>query len=387
MKLSMMEASIRQFHLIAADADVRLTRELCSVKTPNVAEKRQALIEEHKQSMEAQASSLLTDMSALHDQLKEQHTMASRGLSDIPVGEDGWERPLPPSTVPWKTPSPPVRSTSSESWKPTPPPPKAVEVPKPHAPSSGPNLESELAMPSFWKPSWDADTTEPPSPPAPPMSRLATVEDVPDQCGVPEPAATAPVPFPKSAKNAKLAQVPAQQSAPMKNQIPSVVDEPTPIWGQPWRKGESFSPLAHCLFTHDVPTGKSSVSNNSSNQATKPTQVSPPLPPVIEKPLNPPVAAPLPGPAPASPPAPLTQNKPKAAKQSRAEKNRKGKNKAAASAMKEDVVEELEEVPTPSSQEPQPPVSRNPGLDAVIDNMVNTGNVQSALEQINWAWQ
>ena len=68
----MMEASIRQFHLVAADADVQLTRKLCSIKTANVAEKRSALIEEHKQFMETQASSLLTDMNALHDQLKKQ---------------------------------------------------------------------------------------------------------------------------------------------------------------------------------------------------------------------------------------------------------------------------------------------------------------------------
>ncbi|KAF9787840.1 hypothetical protein BJ322DRAFT_584113 [Thelephora terrestris] len=373
----MMEASIRQFHFIAAEADVQLTRKLCSIKTPNIVEKRQALIEEHKQSMEAQASSLLTDMSALHDQLKERHTMVSRGLFDFPVNEDGWERPLPPSTVPWKIPSPSLQSTSSDFWKPASSPPKAVEVPKPQVSSSGFNPEPELAMPSFWKPSWDADIAEPSTPSAPPISRLATVEDAPEESGIPEPAVLTPPIFPK---NAKLAQ------APMKNQIPNVVEEPTPVWGQPWRKGQSSCPLPHSLLTHEVATGKQSVSNNSSNQAIKPTQASPPLPPVIEKPsVSPPVTAPPLGPAPVSASTPSeAQTKPKTPKQLRAERNRKGKNRATT---KEDVVEEWEEVPTPPPQGPQPAVSRNFGIDAVIDNMVNTGNVQSALEQISRGWK
>ena len=240
MKLCMMEASIRQFHLIAADADVRLTRELCSVKTPNIAEKRQALIEEHKQFMEAQASSLLTDMSALHDQLKEQQTVSSRGLLDIPVDEDGWERPLPPSTVPWKNAPAQVQSKFSDSWKPASSPPKIVEAPKPQAPK--PKPEPELGMPSFWKPSWDADFTEPPTPHVPPISRLATVEDVLDEDNVPELVVPASVPAPVL-KNAKPAPVPAQQPISVKTQIPGAFDEPTPIWGQPWRKGQlCFSP-------------------------------------------------------------------------------------------------------------------------------------------------
>ena len=231
MKLSMMEASIRQFHLIAADADVRLTRMLCSVKSPNVAEKRQTLIEEHRLFMEAQAGSLLTDMSALHDQLKGQHTMASRGLFDMPVDEDGWERPLPPSTVPWKTPSPPIQSKSSDSWMPASSPPKHMEVPKPQSHHSESNPDPESTMPSFWKPSWDGDLTRPPTPQVPPISRLVTVEDVPEEEGL-EPAVPAPDP-----KTAKPTQVPVQQSVPMKTQTPSVPQEPTPIWGQPWRKG------------------------------------------------------------------------------------------------------------------------------------------------------
>lgn len=364
LKLSMMEASIRQFHLIAADADISLTRQLCSIKTPNVAEKRQALIQAHKQSMEAQASSLLTDMSALHGQLKEQHTMAARGLFDIPVNEDSWERPLPPSSVPWNTPSPPIQSRSSDPWKPASSPPKTVVVPKPQAPAPDPTPEPELTMPSFWKPSWDSNLTEPPTPQVPPISRLATVEDVPDECD-PEPATPAPVP-----KNAKPAQVPVQQSAPAKNQVPTVASEPTPVWGQPWRKG------------------KQSVSNNSSNQATKPAQPSPPLPPVIENPpISPLVTVPTPEPTPASAtetsPA---QTKPKTAKQLRAEKNRKGKNKAAASVVKEEVGEQ-EEVPMPPPQEFQPEVSLKTGLDAAIANMVNTGNFQSTLEQFNLGWR
>ena len=235
MKLSMMEASIRQFHLIAADADVQLTRKLCSFRTANFGEKRQALIEEHKQFMEAQASSLLTDMNALHDQLKEQQTMSSRGLFDIPVvDEDGWERPLPPSTVPWKTTSPPIQPKTSDSWKPSPSPLKTVEVPKPQAAPPKPKPEPEFDMPSFWKPSWDADHTEPSTPQVPPISRLVTVEDIPDEEDVPEPAAPAPVP---ALRNAKPAPVPAQHPVPVKPQIPSVAEEPTPIWGQPWRKG------------------------------------------------------------------------------------------------------------------------------------------------------
>ena len=246
MKLSMMEASIRQFHLIAADADISLTRKLCATKTPNVTEKRQALIEAHKQFMEAQASSLLTDMSALHNQLKEQHTMAARGLFDIPVNEDSWERPLPPSSVPWNTPSPPVQSKSSDSWKSASSPPKTVEVPKPRAPAPDPTPEPELAMPSFWKPSWDSNITEPPTPQVPPISRLATVEDVPDEYD-PEPATPALAPVPK---NAKPTQVPVQQPAPVKNQVPNVADEPTPIWGQPWRKGQhSYPSMCYFLLT------------------------------------------------------------------------------------------------------------------------------------------
>ena len=228
----MMEASIRQFHFIAAEADVQLTRKLCSVKTANATEKRQALIEEHKQSMEAQASSLLSDMSALHDQLKEKQTMSARGLFDIPVDEDGWERPLPPSTVPWKNAPAQVQSKFSDSWKPASSPPKIVEAPKPQAPK--PKPEPELGMPSFWKPSWDADLTEPPTPQVPPISKLVTVEDVPDEDGIPEPPAPAPVP-----KNAKPAPVPVQQPIPIKARLPSVADEPTPVWGQPWRNGQS----------------------------------------------------------------------------------------------------------------------------------------------------
>lgn len=232
MKLSMMEASIRQFHLIAADADVRLTRRLCSVKSPNVAEKRLALIEEHKISMEAQASSLLTDMSALHDQLKGQQSVISRGLFDIPVDEGDRERPPPPpSTVPWKTTSPPIQSKSSDSWKPASSPPKPVEVPRPQVPPSESHPEPELTMPSFWKPSWEADLSDPPTPQVPPIPRLVTVEDVTEEDDS-EPATPAPL-----LKNAKPTQVPAQQPVPTKSQAPSVADEPTPVWGRPWRKG------------------------------------------------------------------------------------------------------------------------------------------------------
>ena len=236
MKLSMMEASIRQFHLIAAEADVQLTRKLCSIKALNVVEKRQALIDEHKQFMEAQASSLLTDMSALHDQLKEQQTMSARGFFDIPVDEDGWERPLPPSTTPWKPASPPNQPKFYDSWKPASSPPKTVEVQKPQPPPPKPNPEPETAMPSFWKPSWDADFTEPSTPQVPPISKLVTVEDVPDEDDIPEPVTPAPVPIPKKAKPAT---VPVQPPIPVKTQLPSVADEPTPIWGQPWRKGQS----------------------------------------------------------------------------------------------------------------------------------------------------
>jgi hypothetical protein len=78
------------------------------------------------------------------------------------------------------------------------------------------------------------------------------------------------------------------------------------------------------------------------------------------------------------------QTKPKTAKQLRAEKSRKGKNKAAATVTTEDLVEEQEEAPTSPPQQPQPPAPQKPGIDAAIDNMVNTGNFQSALEQINW---
>ena len=53
---------------------------------------------------------------------------------------------------------------------------------------------------------------------------------------------------------------------------------------------------------------------------------------------------------------------------------------------KEDVVEEQEEVPIPLPQQTQPSAPRKVGIDAAIDNMVNTGNFQSALEHINWGW-
>lgn len=157
--------------------------------------------------------------------------MSARGLFDIPVDEDGWERPLPPSTTPWKAAPPPNQPKFSDSWKLASSPPKTVEVPKPQPPPR-PNPEPELAMPSFWKPSWDGDS-EPPTPQVPPISRLVTVEDVPDD---PEPAAPAPVPIPKTAKPVS---VPAQQPIPMKSHVPTVPEEPTPIWGQPWRKGQS----------------------------------------------------------------------------------------------------------------------------------------------------
>jgi len=184
--------------------------------------------------MEAQASSLLADMSALHGQLKEQQTMSARGLFDIPTNEGGWERPLPPSTGPRKAAPPPSQPKPSDLWKPTSSPPKNVEVPKPQVAPSKPESEHELAMPSFWKPSWDGEFTEPPTPQVPPISRLATVQDVPDEDGASEPAAPAPTP-----KNAKQTPVPAHQPTSAKSQVPTVAEEPTPVWGQPWRKGQS----------------------------------------------------------------------------------------------------------------------------------------------------
>jgi len=137
-----------------------------------------------------------------------------------------------------------------------------------------------------------------------------------------------------------------------------------------------------------VAAGKPPVSNTP-NQTTKLAQVSPPLPPVIEKPPTPPpVTAPAPESAPApSPTLSSDQNKPKTAKQLRAERNRKGKNKAAATVTKEEVVEEQEEVSTPPPQQTQPSAFRKTGIDAAIDNMVYTGNFQSAIEQINRAWK
>ena len=142
-------------------------------------------------------------------------------------------------------------------------------------------------------------------------------------------------------------------------------------------------------MTYNVATGKPPISNTLSNQAPKPAHVSPSLPPVIEKtPTPPPLTAPAPDPSPVPTPAPLpTETKPKTAKQLRSERNRKGKNKASATVTKEDVVEEREEVPAPAPQQFQPPAPLKAGLDAAIDNMVNTGNFQSALEQINWAWK
>lgn len=132
--------------------------------------------------------------------------------------------------------------------------------------------------------------------------------------------------------------------------------------------------------------GKPPVSNSSSNQATKPVQASPSLPPVVERlPTPPPVTVPIPEPAPVSAPAlSPVQPKPKTAKQLRAERNRKGKTKAAATVTTDEVVEEQEEVSVPPPQQSQLPASQKTGIDAAIDNMVNTGNFQSALDQINW---
>lgn len=149
-------------------------------------------------------------------------------------------------------------------------------------------------------------------------------------------------------------------------------------------EGLAIFPTICYFITHEATTGKPLVSNNSSNQATKLAHVSPPLLPVVEKPPSPPpLAAPVQetAPASASTPSPV-QTKFKTAKQLRSEKNRKGKNKAAATVTKEDVVEEQEEVSVP-----QPPAPRKTGIDAAIDNMVTTGNFQSALEQINFGWR
>lgn len=137
----------------------------------------------------------------------------------------------------------------------------------------------------------------------------------------------------------------------------------------------SISSLFHWLLsTHYLVTGKPSISNNSSNQATKSAQVTPPLLPVVEKlPTPPPFTAPVPEPAPAAAPIPSpAPTKPKTAKQ---QKNRKGKNKAATVAKEEPEEEEVSRPP------PQPPVSEEAGLDAAIVNMVNTGNFQSTLDQ------
>lgn len=293
--------------------------------------------------------------------------MAARGSFDIPADELGLERSLPPSTVPWKTSSPPVQSRSSDAWKPASSPPKAVEAPKPRVSPPRYDPEPELAMQSFWKPTWDGDVTEPPTPHVLPTSRLAAVEDAPDEDDSSEPAVPTPMPAPKSVKSTPVS---AQQPVSTRNQFPRVVDEPTPVWGQPWRKG------------------KLPVSNTLSNQAIKSVHASPPSPPVMEKLPTPPlVTAPATEPVVVSTPTPLPQTKPKTAKQQRAERNRKGKNKATATMAKEDTVEYQEEVPVLPPQESQPSVPRKAGLDAAIDNMVNTGNFQSALEQINWAWK
>lgn len=137
------------------------------------------------------------------------------------------------------------------------------------------------------------------------------------------------------------------------------------------------------IFLLTVAAGKSSVSNNLSTQATQLGHVSPPLPLVERPPTPPPVAAPATeiAPVPAPTPSPA-QTRSKATKQLRAEKNRKGKHKAAATVTKDETVVEQEEVPIP-----QPPVSQKTGLDAAIDNMVNTGNFQSTLEQMNFSWR
>ena len=322
-KLSMMEASIRRFHLIAADADVQLARKLNSFRAANFAEKRQALIQEHKQFMEAQASSLLTDMNASYDKLKEQQTMSPRSLFDISVDEDGWERQHPPSTVPWKTASL-VQSKLSNSWEPARSPQKTAEVPKPRVPPPMPKPEPEFAMPSFWKPSW-GHFTEPSTPQVPPISRPVTVEDIPDEDDIPEPVAPASVPI---LKHVKPAPVPTRP-IPAKFQIPSVAHEPTPVWGQPWRKGQPCFLFTDdlSLTTHDVAIGKPPVSNTLSNRATKPATVT-----------------------------------------------------------KEDV-KEREEVSAPAPQKFRPPAPSKVELDAAIDNMVKTGDFQSSLEQINWAWR
>ena len=97
-KLAAMEASIRRLHLFAANADIQLARKLCSiVGTANFGEKRQVLINEHDQSMEAVANSVLADLNTLHDQLEDKRTVSSRSLLEEPQ----------------QTPSPPWRYNSA----------------------------------------------------------------------------------------------------------------------------------------------------------------------------------------------------------------------------------------------------------------------------------
>ena len=68
-KLTTMEGSIRRFHSIATDADIQLTRNLCSIAgTKNFGEKRRALIDERNRFMEAAANSVLVVMDILKDE-------------------------------------------------------------------------------------------------------------------------------------------------------------------------------------------------------------------------------------------------------------------------------------------------------------------------------
>lgn len=75
-----MEASIRQFHLIAADADVQLTRELIAMKAQTNSETRSSLIEKHRILLEEQALNVLDGMHDFHSHVREQCWKATHEL-------------------------------------------------------------------------------------------------------------------------------------------------------------------------------------------------------------------------------------------------------------------------------------------------------------------
>jgi hypothetical protein len=142
-KMSMMEASIRQFHLIAADADIQLTRELVSINTQDMGEMRSKLIERHRSFLEAQAHNVLDGLHEYHSQIWEKSLKPAHE-------EPEWEEPS--IRVPVKEP-PPIPKQQEES--------PTENIPRKNAETVSEKVPEKA--PEIWKPTF-VDDSEPPTP-------------------------------------------------------------------------------------------------------------------------------------------------------------------------------------------------------------------------------